>query len=90
MMKEKTADTYISVQSVAEILSCTDKYVYAMIQEGSLKAIKLGQRALRVSERSLQQFINANVVNPEDYFSPKELSQEPRSPKVVRSNWMQK
>lgn len=88
--KEKTTDKYISIQNVAETLGCTDKYVGILIREGNLKAIKLGERALRVSEQSLQAFLASRVVNPEDYFAPKEPAPEPRTTKVARSNWMQK
>ena len=68
-MKDAT-DRYISAQKVAEILSCTDQYVYSLIREGTLDAIKIGPRALRISERSLNAFINAGRVDPEDYFAP--------------------
>ncbi len=89
-MKDKEADRFISVQVVAGILSCTDQYVYSLIQMGSLKAIKLGERALRVSEQSLQAFIASCAVNPEDYFAPEEPPSpgEPQKPKTARSNWM--
>lgn len=93
-------DRYISVQNVAETLGCTDKYVYDLIQEGRLKAIKIGVRALRVSERSLRDFITSNIVNPSDYFAPVERPQEPPSQKIApeeprlqriaRSNWMRR
>ena len=87
--KEKIADKYLSVQSVAETLGCTDKYVSILIREGNLKAMKLGERALRISEQSLQAFIASRIVNPEDYFAPPEApSPEPQKPKVARSSWM--
>jgi len=90
-MKEKAADKYISVQSVAETLSCTDRYVYELIQSGEITAVKIGERALRISERSLQAFITARIVNPDDYFAPKEPpapEKETQKPKVARSSWM--
>lgn len=88
-MKEKPADKYLTIQSVAETLGCTDKYVYNLITEGSLKAIKLGVRALRVSEQSLQAFISARMVDPNSYFAPEEQpDQEPKKAKIARSNWM--
>jgi excisionase family DNA binding protein len=90
-MKDKTADKYLSVQSVAETLSCTDRYVYELIQTGALTAVKIGERALRISERSLQAFIAARIVNPDDYFAPKETPAPEPSPapkKIARSNWM--
>ena len=90
-MKERPADKYLTIQSVAETLGCTDKYVGILIREGNLKALKLGERALRISEQSLQAFIAARIVNPEDYFAPEEppsKESEPRNPKIARSNWM--
>jgi len=51
---EKDKDRYITVQFVAEILSCTEKHIYFLIQEGSLQSIKIGNRARdRFRERSL-------------------------------------
>ena len=95
--KEKTTDKYLKVQSVAETLACTDEYVRILIREGNLTAIKLGVRAIRVSEQSLKAFIAARKVNPEDYYAPEEPpAPEPpkpkvaRSQKIVRSKWMQK
>ncbi len=87
-MKEKAADKWLKIQSVAETLGCTDAYVYSLIREGAIKAMKLGERALRVSEWSLQKFISARVVNPEDYFAPEDPSPEPEKPAIARSKWM--
>ena len=90
-MKDKTIDKFLKVQNVAETLSCTDGYVYELVQAGALTAIKLGERALRISEQSLQAFLAARVVNPDDYFAPKEPpapEQESQKPKIARSNWM--
>jgi len=90
-MKEKAADKYLSVQSVAETLSCSDDYVYMLIRNGDLVAVKIGERALRISEKSLNAFISARVVNPEDYYAPKEppsRETQPQKPKVARSHWM--
>ena len=88
---EKTDDKWLPIKIVAETLSCTDQHVSMLIQQGVLKAIKIGERALRISERSLQTFIAARVVNPEDYFAPEEPkppAPEPQKPKIARSNWM--
>lgn len=68
--EEKSSDKFISVEKIMEILSCKEGHVYNLIQEGELSAIKIGQRALRVSENSLNDFIARRRVNPEDYFAP--------------------
>ena len=92
-MKDKAADKFLSVQDVAETLSCTEQYVYGLIKEGNLSAIKIGPRALRISEKSLRLFIETRTVNPADYFAPPEDA--PRRPaeaverqQVARSKWM--
>lgn len=88
-VKEKTADKWIPVQSVAETLGCTDRYVHMLIENGDLKAMKLGERALRVSERSLQNFVDSRVINPQDYYAPEEpTSPDPKKPKIAKSHWM--
>jgi len=90
-MKETATERFISVQAVAEILSCTEHHVYFLIREGSLKAIKIGPRAIRVSCNSLQEFIAAGFIDPEDYFAPEETDPEPLAQiKTVRSNWMKR
>ena len=43
---------------VAEYLDCTKRHVYELVAQGQLEAIKLGPRALRISEISLQGFID--------------------------------
>lgn len=92
MIKEKTekiTDRYLKVQSVVEILSCTDGYVYELIQAGTLTAVKIGERAIRISQQSLQAFLATRVINPEDYLAPKEPVPEPgKTKKIARSNWM--
>jgi excisionase family DNA binding protein len=63
-------DKYLTLQIVAEILSCTDRHIYDLIVEGALDAIKVGGRAMRVSEQSLKDFIEKMKVNPADFFDP--------------------
>jgi len=94
-MKEKTdkkpAEKWIPIQGVMEILSCSERHVEILIRQGELKSMKIGKRAIRISEPSLNAFIASRIVDPEDYFAPPE---EPKpgadKPKIVRSNWMLK
>lgn len=65
---DNTKDRYITIQSVAETLSCTEQHIYALIREGALVSIKIGGRAVRISERSLQEFIAKNTVDPESFY----------------------
>ena len=88
---EPKKERYITVQTVAERLSCTDQYVYLLIREGKLEALKIGERALRISESSFNDFISSNIVDPDDYFAPagqEQTAKKPSKPKVTRSNWM--
>lgn len=57
----------IQIHIVANRLSCTKKFVYSLIQDGKLTAIRLGPRGLRVKEDSLNQFIRENEVRPEEF-----------------------
>jgi excisionase family DNA binding protein len=88
-------EKYITVQTVADRLSCTDDYVYALIRDGKLKAIKIGTRALRIVESSFDYFISANFINPDDYFAPADpepetKAQRPAPASTARSAWMSK
>lgn len=89
--KEKEqADKFVTIQHVAEKLSCTDKHVCNLLQSGILTGIKIGPRAIRISLRSLEEFISANTIDPDDYFAPgdEQESAETRPAKVIRSSWM--
>ncbi len=86
-------ERYITVQTVAERLSCTDTYIYCLIREGKLRAVKIGVRALRISESSYEAFITGNAVNPDDYFAPADPEppqKEERQGGIARSSWMSK
>jgi excisionase family DNA binding protein len=73
------------------MLSCTEKHIYFLIQEGSLQSIKIGNRAVRISEKSLRDFIEKNKVNPEDFYDPDREEKDARpNQQVVKSKWMQK
>ena len=63
-------DKYLTLQVVADLLSCTERHIYDLIAEGYLTAIKVGSRSVRVSEQSLIEFIEKQKVNPEDIFDP--------------------
>jgi excisionase family DNA binding protein len=84
-------DKYLTLQTVAEILSCTDRHIYDLIVEGALDAIKVGGRAMRVSEKSLEEFIEKQKVNPEDYFDPDKETKPATTPAehpVARSKFL--
>ena len=94
-------DRYISVSNAAEVLGSMEKVVYDLVQEGKLQAVRIGVRAVRISEKSLWDFIAANTVDPKHYVAPEERPQEPprskkmvveepRSQGIARSKWMQR
>lgn len=92
--KEKKQDKYLAVNQVSDVLGCRERFVYEMVKEGKLKAIRLGVRAIRISEKSLQEFIETNTVDPDEYFGFQEAREQDPDPvhsrKVVRSSWMDK
>jgi len=89
-MAEEVKDKYITIQTVAETLSCTEQHIYALIKDGSLQAIKVGSRAVRVSMQSLNDFIDNNTIDPDNYFAPDpDEKDKPSDPPIARSKWMQ-
>ena len=66
--EDKLSEKYLYVNSVAKRLNCSKKHIYKLIQDGEIKAIRLGARALRITESSLREFIEKNEINPQDYF----------------------
>lgn len=90
-MAHETRTKYMSIETVAEILCCSDRHIYRLIIEGKLEAIKIGNRAYRVSEKSLEDFIEKGKVNPEDFFDPDIEKKEHTNPHIIaRSTWMSK
>ena len=84
-------DKYLTLQVVADLLSCTERHIYDLIAEGSLMAIKVGSRAVRVSEQSLIEFIEKQKVNPEDFFDPDKETKPATAPAehpVARSKFL--
>jgi len=47
------------------------RHVYELIKDGQLIAIRVGRRALRISEASLNRFIEAGKVDPREFVIPK-------------------
>ena len=80
------------MEMVAWMLTCTPGHVRDMVKDGVFTAIKVGSRAIRISERSLNEFIEKNKINPEDLYDPdieeKKATTPPRP--VAKSLWMTK
>ena len=62
-------DRYLPVHQVAERLGCMNQYIYTLIKEGRLTAIRIGSRAIRISEKSLSGFIESNRVDPDEIIT---------------------
>ena len=95
MTSQLIKDKYLTIQAVADILSCTDQHIYNLLMEGVLLGIKIGSRAMRVSEQSLNDFIEKRKINPEDLFDPDREKQTKQTAtytsapaQIARSKWM--
>lgn len=90
-----TDDKYLKIQKVMSILDCTERHIYDLIVAGELTAIKIGSQGKRISENSLNEFIEKRKIKPEDFFDPDNENEnvQPASPAnkpVAKSNWMRK
>ena len=68
MLEKYKSNRLLNVHHVANRLGCCNNTIYTLIQDGSLKAIRIGKRALRITEASLNEFLESREVDPEDYF----------------------
>jgi len=88
-----TDDKYLKIQKVMSILDCTDRHVYDLVASKDLIAIRIGTQAKRISEKSLNDYIERNKINPDDLLDPDNENVQPASPSnkpVAKSNWMRK
>ena len=68
MLDKNKSNRLLNVHHVANRLGCCNNTIYTLIQDGSLKAIRIGKRALRITEASLNEFLEDREIDPEDYF----------------------
>ena len=66
---DQKPERFLLVNTVAKRLNVSPKCVYSMIRDGSLKAIRVGKRSLRITETSYNQFIESREVDPKEYFA---------------------
>jgi len=59
-------DRYLKMKKVAEILDSPERNVLDLITAGELNGIRISARAIRISEKSLSEFIERRKINPED------------------------
>jgi len=87
--KNSAKDTYVEISAVMKRLNIKERHVRDLVYEGELKAIKVGSRAIRISEQSLDDFIERRKINPEDLFDPDAESQQPaQTNQIARSKWI--
>jgi len=67
-MEEKLS-RHLPVHLVARWLGCTNAYVYDLVKGGQLTAIRIGTRAIRISEKSVNEFIEENIIDPDAFFT---------------------
>jgi excisionase family DNA binding protein len=61
--------SWIRVWRVAKFLDCSRDYVYDLVKAGQLEGIKIGSQGLRISQDSLEDFVEKNKLPAE--FSKK-------------------
>lgn len=85
-------EQFYSVGRTADKLDCSIQFVYQLISTGELKAIKLGTQSIRISARSINDYIESRWIDPETYRldMEKQADKKPISREPARSNWMQK
>ena len=52
-------DHFYTVKEVAEIMRFSKSYVYELIKDGRLKAVRIGKGKIIVSSKDLQEFIDS-------------------------------
>ncbi|HAX16969.1 MAG TPA: DNA-binding protein [Leeuwenhoekiella sp.] len=48
---------FLTVQDVSQIIGCSTRTVYRLIDNGTIKAVNLSERLIRINRRSLEQVI---------------------------------
>ncbi|MHC1745335.1 MAG: helix-turn-helix domain-containing protein [Syntrophobacteraceae bacterium] len=56
------------MRRVAQILNCSSRLVYQMVQEGKLEAYRIGKSGIRIPEASVRKYLEANKVEPESQY----------------------
>jgi len=97
-MKEKPRlEQFVTVRAAADSLGCTDQYIYQLVSSGTLRAIKMGTRAIRISVESLNEMIQSSWIQPSDEVVQESMKADaetrqkqirPGSRRVARSMWM--
>jgi excisionase family DNA binding protein len=62
----KKPEQLMYIHTVAKILDCLRPMVYKLVYEGKIKAVRIGKRGIRITQQSLNDFIEANTVDSID------------------------
>lgn len=87
-------EKYATVGDLAARLGCVESHVIELVAGGKLTAVRIGPRALRISERSFEQFVAGTIgeiVKRQSSFTkdePKTVRTLSPAPVVARSSWM--
>ena len=60
---EMRGGRWLRPHRVAGFLDCTRRHVYDLVREGKLTAIRLGNRDLRISESSVEEYLTQTKVD---------------------------
>lgn len=60
--------SFMSVKRAAARLDVTRRHIYNLIQDGKIEAIRIGEKGLRVSVQSLDEFVSSRLVDPQDRY----------------------
>jgi len=69
---------YYTVPEVAVLLGVGKSYIYAMILQNRIKAIRLSERRIRISVSALEEFIKQEMDNTFSYHYNKGVVQPPK------------
>lgn len=71
-MPVKKRPALLRLKDVQRVLNCSLPMIYKLLYNGELKGIRLGIRGIRITEISLNAFLEENVILPldvKDHFS---------------------
>jgi excisionase family DNA binding protein len=57
------------IHRVAKALDCSRPMVYKLIYDGKIKAVRIGKRGIRISEASLNRFLEENTIIPDEFHT---------------------
>lgn len=62
------AEKLIHVKTAAQMLCCTTRHVYNLVRDGKIEAVRVGPRGMRIKKSSMDQFLQENTIDPEEFY----------------------